>query len=303
MNVREFACLSSSTSRRSAAIDRVDSPPGSQRADDPGMKLAVIIPAAGSSRRYNAQADANALAARSKLDEDLGGRPVLQRTVELFTNLPQTMTVIVAGPADPAAMAAFKDRYADKLGLLGVKLCMGGESHRYETVRNALALVPDSCTHIAVHDAARPACPPDLIERLLDAAEKFPAVIPGLPVADTLKRSTESVAAPSPDPLASILGAAPERRFGVVDATVDRSGLFAVQTPQVFTRDLLLRAYAQSKLDSTDDAQLVERLGERVVIVPGDARNLKITHAADLPLIRAILGTRPPEQRPAHMRF
>ncbi|MFN8816096.1 MAG: 2-C-methyl-D-erythritol 4-phosphate cytidylyltransferase [bacterium] len=267
------------------------------------MKLAVIIPAAGSSRRYNAQAEANALAARSKLDEDLGGRPVLQRTVELFTNLPQTMTVIVAGPADPAAMAAFKDRYADKLGLLGVKLCMGGESHRYETVRNALALVPDSCTHIAVHDAARPACPPDLIERLLDAAEKFPAVIPGLPVADTLKRSTESVADPSPDPLASILGAAPERRFGVVDATVDRSGLFAVQTPQVFTRDLLLRAYSQAKLDSTDDAQLVERLGERVVIVPGDARNLKITHAADLPLIRAILGVRPPEQRPAHMRF
>jgi 2-C-methyl-D-erythritol 4-phosphate cytidylyltransferase len=267
------------------------------------MKLAVIIPAAGSSRRYNADADTAALNPRSKLDEDLGGRPVLQRTVELFTNLPQTAVVIVAGPADPQAMAAFKDRYADKLGLLGVKLCAGGETHRYQTVRNALALVPEGCTHVAVHDAARPACPPELIERLLDAAEKFPAVIPGLPVPDTLKRAPASVADPSPDPLAAILGAAPERRFAVVQATVDRAAVFAVQTPQIFRRDLLARAYAQANLDSTDDAQLIERLGEQVVIVPGDARNIKITHAADLPLVRAILGTRPPEQRPAHMRF
>src|SRR6185436_8811812 len=115
------------------------------------MRIAVIIPAAGVSSRY---IETGGL--RSKLDEDLGGKPVIQRTVELFTKHDDVGQIIVAGPADPAAFAEFKDRHNDRLGLLGAKLVVGGVTHRYETVRAALAEVPEDCTHIAVHDAARP---------------------------------------------------------------------------------------------------------------------------------------------------
>ncbi|MGE3108444.1 MAG: 2-C-methyl-D-erythritol 4-phosphate cytidylyltransferase [Phycisphaerales bacterium] len=269
------------------------------------MNLAVIIPAAGSSRRYSESisAETGSDLVRSKLDEDLGGRPVLQRTVELFTKVNEVSTIIVAGPADSSAFAAFKDRHADKLGLLGVRLCQGGATHRYETVRNALALVPDSCTHVAVHDAARPCVSLELIERILRAAEHHAAVIPGLDVPDTLKRvAAETVVAPS-DPLAGILGGDPRPLGRPVEATIDRTRVVSIQTPQVFSRDLLRRAYAQNDLGSTDDAQLVERLCEPVLVVPGESTNIKITHAPDLRLARMILNVKPPLEKPASMRF
>ncbi len=267
------------------------------------MNIAVIIPAAGASRRYieAAKAEQGLLSARSKLDEDLGGRPVLQRTVELFTQIPEVSIIIVAGPHDP-----FKQQYADKLGLLGCKLCVGGAVHRYETVQSALKLVPESCTHVAVHDAARPCASPELIARVFEAAAKHPAVIPGLDVPDTLKRvSDKPIEESEVDPLDAILGAAPRKgsQRRAVQATVDRAGLVAVQTPQVFERSLLLRAYAQKDLTSTDDAQLIERLGERVVIVVGEPRNIKLTKPGDLLLARAILNAKPPAGRDAHMRF
>jgi 2-C-methyl-D-erythritol 4-phosphate cytidylyltransferase len=271
------------------------------------MNLAVIIPAAGFSTRYQqaaAEGGVDPTATRSKLDEDLGGRPVLQRTVELFANHPAVNLIVVAGPHDEDAFAEFKLKYGDKLGLMGVKLVRGGKTHRYETVAAALALVPDSATHIAVHDGARPCTPLDLLERVLEAAERHPAVVPALDVADTLKRVGAPIDESDADPLAAILGA-PAARKGPrpVESTVDRAGLVAVQTPQVFERELLKRAYAQSDLTSTDDAQLVERLGERVIVVPGDARNLKITRPADLQLARLVLNVRGPDHKPAHKRF
>lgn len=270
------------------------------------MKIAVIIPAAGASRRYAEAAAAAGSAARSKLDEDLGGRPVLQRTVELFTQVAEVAAIIVAGPHDEAAFAEFKGRYSDKLGLLGVRMCRGGAVHRYETVAAALELVPEACTHVAVHDGARPCAGPELIARVFDAAAKFPAVIPGVDVSDTLKRvGAENVAPKELDPLAAILGesAAPKNAARAVQGTIERAGLVAAQTPQVFEKELLRRAYRQADLTSTDDAQLVERLGERVVVVEGDARNIKLTRPMDLVLARAILGVRPPAERSAHMKF
>lgn len=278
------------------------------------MNLAVIIPAAGFSTRYAEALKAETATdlARSKLDEDLGGRPVLQRTVELFANHDAVQTIIVAGPnadAAPDAWSEFKNRYADKLGLLGVKLCQGGRTHRYETVKAALALVPNDATHIAVHDAARPCAPPELLDRLFDAAQKYSAVIPGVDVPDTLKRTTDRETDDREvDPLDAILGTAGKRNTRVreVETTIDRTRLIAVQTPQVFHAPLLRRAYAQTNLlnpPPTDDAQVVERMGERVTVVQGDPRNVKITLPSDLSLARAILGVRGPESRPVHKRF
>ncbi len=264
------------------------------------MRLGVIIPAAGSSRRFNPDP---LLGGRSKLDEDLGGRTVLQRTVELFNTRPEVVGVVVAGPHDADAMAAFRLRHADTLALLGATIVPGGPTHRWETVRAALAALPDSATHVAVHDAARPACPPDLIDRVLDAAARFPAVVPGVEVDSTVKRLGDEVADDMADPLASILGAEERPALRAVAATVDRAGLVLAQTPQVFERSLLERAYAQTDLDSTDDAGLVERLGERVVVVPGDPRNIKITRPGDLDMIRRLSNFKGPDHKPAHLRF
>lgn len=274
------------------------------------MKLALIIPAAGASRRFNAGDPAML---RSKLDEDLGGRPVLQRTLELFVNNPEigplVGPVVVAGPRDPEAFAAFKLRHGDRLGLLGAALCPGGQTHRWETVLAALAHLrgmpgwPD-VTHVAVHDAARPCAPAEMLERVLAAAERDEAVIPAVEVIDTLKRVREEDAPAHADPIADILGTAPARRKRrAVEQTVDRRGLMAAQTPQVFRRDLFEKAYAQKDLHSTDDAQLVERLGASVTVVAGDERNIKITGPGDMRLARAILGVRDGEGRDTHKRF
>lgn len=266
------------------------------------MEVCVIIPAAGSSERYSKSSESG----RSKLDEDLGGRPVLQRTVEVFTKRPEVTGIIVAGPADESRMAEFRQRHADKLGLLGVTICAGGKTHRWETVRNALGHAPGSCTHIAVHDAARPCATAELLDRVFDAASHFAAVIPVVDVPDTVKRVSEEAEAPAePDPLAAILGDAgkPDASARRVEQTLDRRNLVLVQTPQVFRADLLRRAYAQEDLDSTDDAQLVERLGEPVHTVRGEATNVKITRPGDLRLARAVLGVKPPTERAAHKRF
>lgn len=269
------------------------------------MNLAVIIPAAGASRRYSdsVSLESGAAIVRSKLDEDLGGRPVLHRTVELFTKINEVTTIIVAGPADSDAFAAFRERHADKLGILGVRVCQGGLTHRYETVRNALALVPESCTHVAVHDAARPCASIELIERLVRAAEHHPAVIPAIDVPDTLKRVDPTPVLAPADPLAGILGGDPKPLGRHVHSTIDRSNVVLVQTPQVFAIELLKRAYAQPDLTSTDDAQLIERLGERILVVPGESTNIKITQAQDIRFARLILNVKPPNEKPASMRF
>lgn len=269
---------------------------------------------------------------RSKLEEDLGGKPVLQRTVEVFTKLESESAnlnaIVVAGPHDPEAFQEFRTRHADRLGLLGAKLVPGGAVHRWESVAAALAHVPPEAEFIAVHDAARPCVSHELIERVMRAALRFGAAIPGVDVPDTLKRVAEQdIDAEAPDAAAVILGlerpATTRQRF--VSQTVDRRGVVLVQTPQIFRSDVLRAAYAQIGSMSqpereaiTDDAGLVEAwLARRgsvgvdagpeapraVAVVPGEPTNLKITKPADLPLARAILGVRGPEDKPAHKRF
>ncbi len=260
------------------------------------MNLSVIIPAAGASMRYSA-----AGGLRPKVDEDLGGRPVLQRTVELFASVDCVKSIIVAGPAD--GFDEFVGRHGDKLGLLGVKVCRGGKTHRWETVKAALEHVPGDATHIAVHDAARPITPTDLIERVLAAAEKHAAVIPAIDVSDTIKRASAATESKEIDPFDAILGGGGKASYRKVEGTVARDGLVLVQTPQVFEAGLLRRAYSQADLSSTDDAGLVERLGEAVVIVEGDPRNVKITRPADLQAVRLLGGFKGPAERAVHKRF
>lgn len=263
------------------------------------MNLCVIIPAAGSSTRYLESG-----ATRHKLDEDLAGREVFIRSIELFANRKEVSSIVVAGPYDDESHQAFRDRYGHKLGFFGVTLCKGGKDHRYESVMSALNEVPDEATHVAVHDAARPCASERLIDRVLEAAERFDAVIPAIPVSDTIKLTESAPEAVDEDPLDSILGSVGKtnQSFSRVVNTLDRAGLVAVQTPQVFRKDLLIRAYAQPELASTDDAGLVEKLGSQIMVVAGESRNVKITTADDLELARAFFGLSG-TSRQSHKRF
>ena len=135
------------------------------------MKLSVIIPAAGASTRF---------ASGDKLSADLGGRPLLLRTVEIFTRRQEVDQIIVAGPPD--GMDAFKDRFGAGLGFHGVTLVPGGREDRWETVRHALSAVKESSTHVAVHDAARPLVSDEMLDRVFMASRHLDAVVPVVPV-------------------------------------------------------------------------------------------------------------------------
>lgn len=268
------------------------------------MRIAVIIPAAGQSTRFGLS---------DKLAQDLGGRSVLLRAIEPFTKIDEVSVVIVAGPPDD--FESFKDQYGPQLGFLGAQLVEGGSMERWESVKKALEFVPDDATHIAVHDAARPLVRPELLGRLIDAARNAPAVAPGVPVADTLKRvSSEVIESATRDATVdSILGigldeeadalgpANPGRK---VEATIDRTNVMRVQTPQIFEADVLRRAYDQPDLSgATDDAMLVEQLGVEVVLITGDPHNIKVTEPADLEMVRLLLSVSAPTTRAAHKRF
>ncbi|MEX0816216.1 MAG: 2-C-methyl-D-erythritol 4-phosphate cytidylyltransferase, partial [Gaiellales bacterium] len=143
-----------------------------------------------------------------------------------------------------------------------------GGATRVDSVRAGLAEVPEDAAVVLVHDAARPVLPEEVIERVISSVgEGWDGAVPGLPISDTVKR------------------AGPE---GAVIETVDRSDLYAVQTPQAFAADVLRRALSGSG-DGTDCASYVEAAGGRVKVVEGDKRLLKITDAADLDFVDSLL--------------
>lgn len=258
------------------------------------MKLAVIIPAAGVGKRFSTAVGPGGT---SKTEMDLAGQPVFMRSVELFLKRNGVEQIIVA--VNPDHVSDFKFRWGDKLGFHGVKVVAGGKKERWETVAKALEAVDDRCTHVAVHDAVRPLASSEMIDRVFEAARTYPAVIPAVPVNGTLKLVADCDASDTgqADPLDAILGSAGKSRVSVkrVVKTVDRAGVVEVQTPQVFTKDLLQKAYAQlvdGKVDLasiTDDAGLVQAMGQAVYVVDGEVTNLKITRAQDLELAAVIL--------------
>jgi 2-C-methyl-D-erythritol 4-phosphate cytidylyltransferase len=260
------------------------------------MKLAVIIPAGGTSTRFGE---------KDKLFEDVGGRPLLIRTVEFFTKREDVSEIVVAGPAD--TFESFKERFGPSLAFHGVKIIPGGPT-RGESVRNALQLVSDSIEFVAVHDAARPALSEDLFDRLLLACSEFVAVVPGLPIYGTVKRAegTSEKITKKDAVVESILGASSQPSVDAckVLETIDRTNLWEMQTPQCFSLSLLKRGYAQdSALHCTDEAQVIENLGEPVYLIKGDSRNIKVTTQEDYQLVKAILGAKGKAERPAHKRF
>ena len=250
------------------------------------MIVTAIIPAAGSGSRFG----------DDKLARSLGGRPVLVRAAEALSRRDEVRDIIVAAP--PEGMGEFCERFGAVLGFLGATIVEGSSVERWDTVAMAMKHVPADCSHIAVHDAARP-CPDDaMLDRLFLAANHVAAVVPGIAVSSTLKAVNwdEALVLRDEDVLAdSILGEASDPGISAVPIakTVDRANLMLVQTPQIFEAQLLHRAYQDADpAGCTDEASLVERLGEPVFVVEGDPLNVKLTHAADWALAEAALARR-----------
>lgn len=236
-------------------------------------QVAVIIPAAGRSTRFGGP--------EKKPFLELAGRPVWQRTAELFWTRPDVSKVyLVIAPDD---RERFVSRYGPLLMFVNAELVNGG-SERFESVANALAKVPADVPLVAVHDAVRPLVSAPLIDAVFAKAAETGAAMLGVPVADTLKKVDAD---------------------SRVTETVPRAGLWQAQTPQVFRCDWLTAAYANRAAvpSVTDDAQLVEAIGHRVTMVCGSPTNLKITTAADLALAEAILRPAPPPPPPARRPF
>lgn len=203
---------------------------------------------------------------RPKAFAKLGGRVLLAESLERLEASEWVEAIVVVAPAgweEPSILLA------EELGAGKVNACVPGGETRADSVRAGLAEVPEEVALVLVHDAARPLLPEDVIERVVTAVgDGWDGAVPGLPLADTVKRTGEG--------------------GGIVE-TVDRSGLYAVQTPQAFAAEMLRGALSGGGA-GTDCAAFVEAAGGRVRVVEGDRRLVKITTPSDLAFVESLLG-------------
>lgn len=218
-------------------------------------RVTAVLVAAGSSTRMGFD----------KLSFDLGGETVLERSVRAFDECPEVdeLVIVTGASSENAQRAAARCKKP-------VRLVRGG-STRAESARSGVAAAHGRL--VAVHDAARPFVSQSVIADTIAAAARCGAAAPAVPVKDTIKRA----------------------RDGLVEATLERSELFAVQTPQVFQVDLIKAALVKALEDGaalTDDCGAVERLGIGVSLTQGDYCNLKITTPEDLAVAEALFAWR-----------
>ena len=223
--------------------------------------VSVIFPAAGAGRRMKAD--------RNKVLLELSGVPILLRTLRRFSAVPAVAELIVVVAKDEIA---FVEGMLEKAqGLRPWRVVQGGAERQY-SIANGMAHLAANADVVLVHDAARPLVSLAAIEAVIFAAREKGAAIAAVRAKNTIKVVSED---------------------GRVEATPSRASLWEVQTPQGFRREILERAYEKAAQDGflgTDDASLVERIGEAVFVVESDYGNLKITTPEDLWMAEALLA-------------
>jgi 2-C-methyl-D-erythritol 4-phosphate cytidylyltransferase len=223
--------------------------------------LSAIIVAAGSSQRMGFD----------KLLALLGDKPVLAHTIEAFERTDSVREIILVTRAERVGEFEELVRQGD---FKKVRRVVPGGKHRQDSVRAGLESLAADASYVAVHDAARPLVMPEQIERIFALAREHGAAALAEPITDTVKR-------------------ADEKHF--ITGGVPRKSLYAMQTPQIFGRDLLERAYAAvatNNLSITDEVSAVEHLGAKVVLMPNEEWNVKITYPRDLLLAQSVLAQR-----------
>ncbi|HSV26781.1 MAG TPA: 2-C-methyl-D-erythritol 4-phosphate cytidylyltransferase [Sedimentisphaerales bacterium] len=226
--------------------------------------VAAIVCAAGASNRFGRK--------EKKVFANVEGRAMFLRSLERFSENTSVKQIILA--VSPEDEDRVKLKWGANLSFFGVKVCLGGKA-RFETVANALKHVRADIDLVAVHDAARCCITDQWIADVIAKAGETGAAILACPVIATIKKAVD----------------------GVIAGTVDRGQLWEAQTPQVFERKLLVEAYANlANIDSSkisDDAGLVEAMGQKVYIVESDTSNWKVTYPADTAVAEAIIKSRP----------
>jgi len=217
------------------------------------VRISVIIPAAGSGSRMGSDIPKPFL--------QMGGLPILSHTLRCF-DMPRQISEIVL-PVSTGSRDLAEHAVAAASLQVPVRYVEGGDERMY-SIWNALQITDKTADLIAVHDAVRPFVSTDLWQRLVDQALRVGAAIPGLPVTDTIKITDNN---------------------NRVVHTPPRETLRSVQTPQVFAREILWKAYQHAMKEGsfgTDDASLVEQINVPVMLVQGEKENFKITYPADI---------------------
>ena len=218
----------------------------------------VIIPAGGTGSRMDAEVPKQML--------DLAGVPVLRRTLDLFLGLPFEVHVVIS--VNQSIRSMWVD-YCRKEGLMLRYVLVNGGMTRFHSVKKTMRYIPDGAL-VAVHDAVRPLLRKDDIVRLYEEGERYPAVVPVVPVTDSMR---------------SVSGDGSSR-------IVDRNSYCLVQTPQIFHSEVLKKAYDTAYLpEYTDDASVVERSGVSVHLCQGSRMNIKLTTPEDMIVAEALLKT------------
>lgn len=220
--------------------------------------IGVIIVAAGAGSRT--------ASTELKQFRWVAGKPMLLHSVQTFQARADVAMVVVVLPR---SVAGDPPPWLFQSDLDRLLISVGG-AQRGDSVRNGLDDLPPEVKYVVTHDAARPLATHATVAAVIAAARDGQGAVAALPVSDTLKRVDES---------------------GSITETVDRGGMWRAQTPQAFPRAMIERAYAQARRDgvtATDDAALCERIGERVVVVPGAERAMKITTESDFALVEAL---------------
>ena len=236
------------------------------------MKVTAIIPAAGLGTRMG-KASAETSGTSRKQFMQLEGAPILIHTTRKFVAAPRVTEIYVALRQED--MESFQQQLEDEHYAKPVRIIEGGRN-RQESVGNCLARVSADVDLVAVHDAVRPFVTVEQIEQTFDEALEHGAAILGVPPVDTVKQVERTV----------------------IQSTLFRERIALAQTPQVFRYSLLQRAFEQAKQEGfigTDEASLVEHLGEDVHVLLGSDRNIKITRSSDMALARLFYA----EQRAA----
>lgn len=226
------------------------------------MSNTAIILAAGLGKRMQA--------GHNKQFIEICGQSVLTHTLTVFAQIPEIAKIVLvvrAGEEDTCR------NMIPEIAESKTVLAIGGKE-RQDSVHNGIRAITWECEYILIHDGARPLVTEEVIRRTLLAAQNSGAAICAVPVKDTIKQADSD---------------------GNVLATIPRESLWAVQTPQVFRADLIRHAYENAYVHNhygTDDASLVEYLGEKIKIVTGDYENIKITTPEDIPTAEQILQKR-----------
>ncbi len=237
------------------------------------MKVFVIIPAAGLGTRMAPMSigkKSKQKAAPAKQFTELCGTPILIHTLRKFSAVDAVSEIWVAlRENEIAGFRARLEGEADDILKNKVEFVIGGE-HRQQSVESALnAVTAEADDIVLVHDAVRPFVSGEIIQEVIEAAEKYGAAIAGLPAVDTVKQVERTA------------------EGAIIKATIPRAGIVMAQTPQGFRFNVIKKAFDEASADGflgTDEASLVERSGRDVAVVMGSPRNIKITSPGDMEL-------------------